>query len=141
MVIKVFTDFTKRKNSTRQPAGGQDINCVLKEDTSILRPVFILNTPVANYTYVQAFRNYYFVSDVVNLDANRCEVHCVLDVLATYKADIAAYPAFVERSASYFDEYINDPLLSGRQLMIRDDHYITAFHHLSPPPIAPNAHI
>ena len=60
MVIKVFTDFTKRKNSTRQPAGGQDINCVLKEDTSILRPVFILNTPVANYTYVQAFS--YFLS-------------------------------------------------------------------------------
>ena len=126
MVIKVFTDFTKRKNSTRQPAGGQDINCVLKEDTSILRPVFILNTPIANYTYVQAFGKYYFVSDVVNLDASRCEVHCTLDVLASYKSDIAAYSAFVERSASYFDEYINDPLLSGRQLMIRDDHYITA---------------
>ena len=126
MVIKVFTDFTKRKNSTRQPAGGQDINCVLKEDTSILRPVFILNTPVANYTYVQAFRNYYFVSDVVNLDANRCEVHCTLDVLATYKADIAAYPAFVERSASMFDVFVNDTLLSQKQLLYSETRHSTS---------------
>ena len=126
MDIRVFTDFTKRKNSTKQPGGGQVIRCVLKEDTSILRPVFILDTPIANYTYVQAFGKYYFVSDVVNLDASRCEVHCALDVLASYKADIVNYPAFVERAASYFDEYVNDPLLSGRQLVIKDDHYITA---------------
>ena len=125
MNIKVFTDFTKRKNSTRQPSGGQNINCVLKEDTSILRPVFILDTPIASYTYVQAFGKYYFVSDVVNLDASRCEVHCVLDVLATYKADIAAYPAFVERAASAFDVFVNDPLLSQKQLLLRETQNLT----------------
>lgn len=126
MDIKVFTDFTKRKNSTRQPSGGQVISCVLKEDTSILRPVFILNTPIASYTYVQAFNKYYFVSDVVNLDANRCEVHCALDVLATYKADISAYPAFVERAASAFDVYVNDPLLSQKQLLLDDNITLTS---------------
>lgn len=115
MVIRVFTDFTKRKNSTKQPAGGQQINCVLKEDTSLLRPVFILDQAIANYSYVQAFGNYYFVSDVVNLDAHRCEVHCTLDVLATYKADIVNYPAFVERAASAFDPFVNDNLLSNQQ--------------------------
>lgn len=125
MDIRAYTNFSKRKNSTRQPSGGSVIHCVLKEDTSILRPVFILDTPIANYTYVAAFGNYYFVTDVVNLDANRCEVHCALDVLATYKADIAAYPAFVERAASAFDVFINDPLLSQRQLLLRETQNLT----------------
>lgn len=115
MDIRAYTNFSKRKNSTRQPSGGSIIHCVLKEDTSILHPVFILDTAIANYTYVSAFENYYFVTDVVNLDANRCELHCTLDPLATYKADIAAYPAFVERAASAFDVFVNDPLLSNQQ--------------------------
>ena len=126
MDIRVFTDFTKIKNSTKQPAGGQQIGCFLKDDTSLLRPVFILDTPIASYTYVQAFGKYYFVSDVVNLDANRCEVHCVLDVLATYKADIVNYPAFVERSAVLFDEYVNDPLLSQKQLFRSESRHSTS---------------
>lgn len=126
MNIKGFRDFTKRKNSTKQPTGGVNISCVLKEDTSLLRPVFILNEPIVDYTFIQAFGKYYFVSDVVNLDANRCEVHCVLDVLATYKADIANYPAFVERAASAFDVFVNDPLLSQRQLLLRETQNLTA---------------
>ena len=126
MDIRVFTDFTKRKNSTKQPGGGQVIRCVLKEDTSILRPVFILDTPIANYTYVQAFGKYYFVSDVVNLDASRCEVHCTLDVLASYKVDIVNYPAFVERAAALFDVFVNDPLLSQKQLLYSETRHSTS---------------
>lgn len=120
MNIKVWTNFTKRKNSTLQPSGGTDVTCVLKEETSIETPVFILNTPVAGYTYVQAFGHYYFVTDVVNLDGYRCEVHCTMDVLASYKTAIAGYTAFVERSASAYDVFINDPLLSGKQRIISE---------------------
>lgn len=126
MDIRAYTNFSKRKNSTRQPSGGSVIHCVLKEDTSILNPVFILDSPIESYTYVQAFGKYYFVSDVVNLDAHRCEVHCTLDPLATYKADIAAYPAFVERAAALFDEYVNDPMLSQRQLLRSETRHSTS---------------
>lgn len=120
MVISAWSNFTKRINSTRQPAAADSrrINCYLKEDTSIRNPSFILNDPMPSITYVQAFGNYYFVSDVINLDANRAEVSCTLDVLATYRASILGYTAFVERSASNYDQYISDPLLSGRQLTI-----------------------
>lgn len=126
MVIKVWNNFTKRVNSTAQPVtAGTDINAYLKEETSIERPSFILQTPVADYTYVQAFGHYYFVDDVVNLDASRCEVICSMDVLATYKADILGYTAFVERAASIYDQFINDPLLSQKQILIRETQNLT----------------
>ena len=59
-----------------------------------------------DYTYVEAFGHYYFVTDIVNLDGHRSEVHCTMDPMATYKAGILAYTAFVERSASNFDKFI-----------------------------------
>lgn len=120
ITIKVWTNFQKRKNSTKQPTGGTDVQCVLKEDTSIENPVFIVNTPMPGYTYVQAFTDYFFVSDIVNLDAHRAEVHCTLDVLATYKNTIMNYTAFVERSESNYDEFLIDPLLSIRQKYASD---------------------
>ena len=126
MNIKLFSDFSKRKNSTLQPSGGIVKQVFLKEDTSILSPVFVLNEAIANYTYIAAFNNYYFVTDVVNLDANRCELHCSLDPLATYKQEIAAYPAFVERAASAFDVFVNDPLLSQRQILLRETQNLTS---------------
>ena len=126
MVIKVWNDFTKRANSTLQPATlGTDINAYLKEETSIERPSFILQTPISDYTYVQAFGHYYFVDDVINLDASRCEVICSMDPLATYKADITSYTAFVERAASSYDVFINDPLLSQKQILIRETQNLT----------------
>lgn len=126
MNIKVWTSFTKRKNSTLQPTGGTQVACVLKEDTSIERPSFILNTAIANYTYVEAFGHYYFVDDVININAGMCELVCSMDVLATYKSDITAYTAFVERAASSYDVWINDPALSQKQLYYSDTMHTTS---------------
>ena len=69
MNINVWSNFTKRRNSTAQPTGGTQKTVYLKEQTSIEHPSFILAEPLANYNYVQAFGNYYFVTDVINLDA------------------------------------------------------------------------
>lgn len=123
MNIRVWSSFTKRQNSTLQPGttGSTQISCVLKEETSIRNPSFILADPMPSITYVQAFGNYYFVTDIINMDANRSEVACSLDVLATYKSSILNYTAFVERSASNYDVYLRDPALSIQQHIVTDD--------------------
>ena len=126
MNIKVWTSFIKRKNSTAQPTGGTQKTVYLKEGASILNPSFILAEPATQYTYVQAFGNYYFVRDVVNLDASRSEIVCALDPLATYKTDITGYTAFVERSASSYDVYVNDPLLTVKQKLLRETQNLTS---------------
>ena len=126
MVIKLWNDFSKKRNSTRRPTGGVSKNVYLKEETSIEKPSFILQEPISDWTYVQAFDKYYFVTDVINLDGHRCEITCDMDLLATYKNDILNYTAFVERASSVFDTYINDPLLSIQQVPQRVDRVDTS---------------
>lgn len=128
MNVLFWNNFTKRKNSTLTPAGGALKSCVLKDLASVDDPVLIINDPMPLYTYVYIppFQRYYFVTDIVNIDNSMSEIHCTVDVLASFRASILSYTAFVERSSSKYDEYINDPLLTGQQLMIKDDHYITA---------------
>ena len=125
MNINVWTNFVKRRNSTKQPTSGTTVACVLKEETSIERPSFILNTPIADYTYVEAFGHYYFVDDVININAGMCELVCSMDVLASYKSDITSYTAFVERAASSYDVFINDPLLTQKQKLLRETQNLT----------------
>lgn len=95
MNINVWTNFSKKVNSTLQPTGGTQISVVLKENCSIENPVFIVSTPMTDYTYVEAFGHYYFVSDIVNLNAGQSEIHCGIDPMATYKTEIGATSAFV----------------------------------------------
>ena len=122
MNIRVWSSFTKRQNSTKQPdaSAGTQVSCVLKEETSLRNPSFILADPMPQITYVQAFGTYYFVTDIINMDAHRAEVACSLDVLATYRSSILSYTAFVERSASNYDIYMRDPALSSQQKYISD---------------------
>ena len=121
MNIYVWNNFTKRKNSTLQPSNGTLKQVVLKEDTSISNPTFIINEPLPSYTYVSAFGNYYFVTDITNLSAKQSAISCSIDVLATYRSTILNYNAFVERSASNYDIMVNDPLLSGQQKIISSE--------------------
>ena len=126
MIIKLWDDFSKKRNSTKRPTIGVEKNVYLKEETSIERPSFILAEPIHDWTYVQAFGKYYFVTDVVNLDGHRCEIVCDQDVLATFRDDILSYTAFVERASSYYDVFINDPLLSVKQKLLRETQNLTS---------------
>lgn len=91
-----WAGFSKRKNSTKQPsATGTSITLTLKDDTSIMQPVFIFGGNYFTYNYVQFAGRYYYVDDVVSLRNNLVEVHCNIDVLATYKAAIQATSAYV----------------------------------------------
>lgn len=109
MTIKVWNTFDKRVNSTKQPTGGTQISVVLKENCSIENPVFIVSSPIADYEYVEAFGRYYFVSDVINLNAAQSEIHCGLDPMATYKTDIGNTIAFI-----LYDETANSTLNDER---------------------------
>lgn len=91
-----WAGFSKRKNSTKQPTGaGTTITLTLKDDTSIMQPVFVLSSNAFTYNYIQFAGRYYYVDDVVSIRNNLVEVHCNIDVLATYKAAIQATSAYV----------------------------------------------
>lgn len=114
MQITIYSNFSKEANSTKQPSGGTVKNCTLKEDTSILNPVFILEVTDVSINYVSWFiggiTRYYFVTDVVFLSNTTIELHCKSDPMATFKAAIGLSSQYVTRAASAYDPSIVDNL-------------------------------
>lgn len=120
MNITLYSGFSKRINSTRQPGGGESRSVVLKENTSIERPTFILSGPLPNYNYAEFDGRYYYVDDIVSIAHDLYELSCSIDYLATYKSEIGSYNCFVERSSSKYNVYINDGAVSAEQRLIAE---------------------
>jgi hypothetical protein len=94
-------------------SAGSTYNCALKDDTSVLDPVIILQTSdnifSYNYMYIQEFGRYYFIKDIKSLNNNRWQVSAHVDVLETYKTQILANSAVIKRQEKLFNLYLDDP--------------------------------
>lgn len=110
MKIKYWTGFSKRKNSTKQPSTGTQVDVYLKEDTSILNPVFeCVGVPEnVNYIRVDDWNRYYFVNNVQRIGNDRILIDCEVDVLASYKSNIGATSALVSFTSSSSKKTILD---------------------------------
>ena len=109
MEILVFTGFEKRKNSTKRPDDSTGItkNVTLKDKCSLTKPSFFFSDTVP-YGYIKAWGNYYFV-DSINYDINGAQyMNCSIDVLATWKDEIANTTAYILFSSSDYDVNIRD---------------------------------
>lgn len=113
MNIEVFT-FSKRKNSTKVPTSGTLVSCVLKEETSILNPTFLLSSAsIPAYNYVKWSDKYYYVDDIASTRNGQWSVQCSMDVLGSYASAIKATSAFIEYADTY-DARIYDPRLAKK---------------------------
>ena len=115
MQITLYKNFSKRRNSTKQPTGGTTAVVVFKDGCSTENPVFLINGVDLAVNYVGFNGGYYFVDDIVLGNNNIYELHCSIDVLASWKSLIGSYNTFIERSDSAYDNMINDRLLSSTQ--------------------------
>lgn len=97
MANAIFYNFSKRKNSTKQPTGsGTTLDVNLKSGTSLLSPTFLLSLSTRpDYTYVQYEGRYYFITDIVSIRNNLWEIVCNVDALASQKATIGSSPAMI----------------------------------------------
>lgn len=108
-----FYFFTKAKNSTKRPEGdGVSYHCELIQGTSTYNPTITLNIGVANvartnYCYIPELGRYYFVTNW-SWEDGLWSADLETDVLATWKIDIGNLTAYVLRSASEYDGYIQD---------------------------------
>lgn len=115
MIITLFNNFSKRENSTKQPNDGIDVECYLKNDTSILTPSFILDTVEISYTYLKWESRYYYITDKISKQNSSWELQCEIDVLSTWKSQILNTRAFVKYSTSNYDTDIPDMRLSTKK--------------------------
>lgn len=102
----------KRINSTKQTfSSAFSADCKLKEPCSMEGPVFIVQglSKGTFYNYAQFEGRYFWVDDIVYQTNNIQEVHCHLDVLATYKDDIKNTFAYVQYAdKSHWNKWIDD---------------------------------
>lgn len=110
----VFYKFTKKDNSTARPeSGGFSISGILNENTSIISPSLSIKFGVDitgyNYAYIPDFKRFYkVVSWGYALGLWRCDLY--VDVLASFKPEIAAMNNYILRSASESNGNIIDGL-------------------------------
>ena len=109
--------FPKRVNSTKMPSYDMhtaEITVSLKEGSSILTPIFLLNLAGSstvlnsNYMMLTQWVKFYFINEWINVAGTLWELHCTEDVLATYKPEIGAQTHYILRSASAYNGYIAD---------------------------------
>lgn len=102
MTVTFYASFSKRRNSTKQPSGSsQGFGSVrLKEGTSMMKPVFLLSQVNWHWNYASWDSRYYYVIDIVSQGNEYFEIHCELDVLATFKTQIGNYSTLISRAAS-----------------------------------------
>lgn len=86
---------SKRRNSTLQPTLMASFDVLLKTPTSLHTPTFTISAASFPYNYLKWDDRYYFVTDVTARNNGLFEVSAVVDVLATFKADILASTQYV----------------------------------------------
>ena len=120
MQIYLFTNFSKRENSTKRPdlSAGTVYSCRLKQPTSVINPVIEIDQNeqqvFMNYSfaYIPAFYRYYIVADIVS--AGHLWIYSLeTDVLATYKDQIGSYPFYILRSSAEYNGRVSDSFYPG----------------------------
>lgn len=108
--------FNKKVNSLKFPtvSPGYSASVLLKENCSILHPVFILQgkklSEISLYNYLQFNDRFYFIDDIISIGGLRNEIHASVDVLATYVDDIWDYTCQFARTSdpTYYNDMIYD---------------------------------
>ena len=121
MNITLYSNFSKRINSTKRPTGGETRDVKLKDATSLERPVFLLRGALPNYNYAEFEGRYYYIDDITSVAYELYELSCSIDYLATYKDEIGSYNCFVERSSNDYNIYLNDSAVSAEQKLIYEN--------------------
>lgn len=86
---------------------GSISNVVLKENTNLMSPTFILKTQAlvynSNYLYCDFMGRWYYIDSIEGMTGGRIAIHCKIDVLFTYKDEIKASSGWVVRSETTTD--------------------------------------
>lgn len=107
-------NFSKRQNSTAIPTNaGVAVEVTLKNETSLNNPVFLLSGSRPSATYARFEGAYYFIDDVRSVRNGLYELVCSLDVLGTYRTEITATNAYVERCTGGNGDLQDDLVIPG----------------------------
>lgn len=97
-----------------------EVNVLLKDDTSVIDPTFILEADIsnligANYITCPAFGRTYFINDIISITNGLVELNCHVDVLSSFATEIRANKGIVFRQEKNWNLYLNDGVIQAYQ--------------------------
>lgn len=111
-----FYNFSKRKNSTKQPSGTYtEKECKLKDDTSMHDPTVQIAadpTPGYTYAYIPDWDKYYYVQDQVSIAKGITDIVMTEDPMASNKTAIGNCSTRVAFCTNPYYSTKTDPRLS-----------------------------
>ncbi len=92
----------------------------LREESPVLDPVIMVEgleayLATANYAYIPEFNRYYFITGVESIRTGLWTISLHVDVLYTYRDQIKANNAIIERNEIEYDLKLNDGLFKTQQ--------------------------
>lgn len=113
MTITIGKCFSDHERLDKTVSNIETVNARIKDDTSIVDPTFILNTPRTvdfNYVTVPTWGRKYFVRNITAMPGERVAVSCHVDVLSSFASGIRAAQAIVDKQESQdvASKYIDD---------------------------------
>lgn len=125
MITLTFGKMFKKPNSTKQTMEDEEeVSVSLKENVDIKAPIFLVNFDTSNYNYIKWEQEdyptrYYWIDNTVYVHNALFEVHCSMDLAATYKA-LFQYGTrghcLYCTDKTYWDNYFDDMRFSPSNL-------------------------
>ena len=115
MNLTLYYNSSERKVIGKSLRNLGNVTGILKGDASITSPVFILASnnnylSGVNYLYWQEIGRYYYIDDIELITGGRMVFYCSVDVLESFKTQIKAQTAIIDKQESKNETnlYIND---------------------------------
>lgn len=108
--VTFYSNFSKKKNSTKIPGGAGTSKTVrLKDNTSLYNPTFELTGNFPDYTYASWQGLYFYVTNITSVANGMYEIECDLDPIGSARGDIKGTTAYVQRCSTDYDVAVPDP--------------------------------
>ena len=113
MTISFYNNVSEKEKIGKTLKNKKSLTGFLKQATSVINPIITIeieNPSQFNYCHIPQFHRYYFINDMINVRNNLWEIHMKVDVLESFKTQIKANKAIVEKSeqTASSNEYFND---------------------------------
>lgn len=113
MQLKLYRCSDENERVDKNPVLLKTINGQVKDNVSITRPVFIIETTSLsglNYLYCTEYGRYYYITDIVVMTGKRIALHCKCDVLMSFRSQLRTCKAIInkqefdDKSSKYIDD-------------------------------------
>ena len=125
MNVTLYKNTSEKAKVGKTLASASAHTGTLREGCEVVNPTIIVegvNLSDFNYMYIPEFHRYYFITGITSVKKGLWQIDGHCDVLESYKEQIKALKAVVERQENEYNLYLNDPewkVYTNKQVLTR----------------------